>query len=82
MLMHAAINNTKDIVPVAVAAATNPFALSTSRPAWLSLVLLWIAAGWFLVRMRGVTTLAESAAGDSRPTREDPVTPGRKSPRA
>jgi len=30
MLMHAAVNNTKDIVPSAVAGATNPFALSTS----------------------------------------------------
>jgi len=52
MLMHAAINNTKDIVPSAVAAATNRFALSTSLVAWLTTALLWICAAVLLVRMR------------------------------
>jgi uncharacterized protein len=51
MLMHAAVNNTKDIVPSAVPTATNPFGLSTSLVAWLTLALLWIAAAYFLVRM-------------------------------
>jgi uncharacterized protein len=55
MLLHAAVNNTKDIVPSAVHGATNPFALSTSLVAWLSATLLWIAAGYFLVRMRKIT---------------------------
>ena len=54
MLMHAAVNNTKDIVPSAVAAATNAFSLSSSRVAWLSVAILWICAAYFLVRMRGV----------------------------
>jgi hypothetical protein len=52
MLMHAAVNNTKDIVPSIVTTARNPFALSASLPAWLTLALLWIAAAYFLVRMR------------------------------
>jgi hypothetical protein len=52
MLMHAAINNTKDIVPSAALAASNPFALSSSRVAWLTVALLWIGAAYFLVRMR------------------------------
>jgi len=51
MLLHAAVNNTKDIVPSAVPGATNPFALSTSLVAWLTVALLWIAAAYFLVRM-------------------------------
>lgn len=51
MLMHSAVNQTKDIVPSAVSAATNPFALSTSLVAWLTVALLWICAGYFLVRM-------------------------------
>ena len=51
MLLHAAVNNTKDIVPSAVPGATNAFALSTSRVAWLTVALLWIAAAYFLVRM-------------------------------
>jgi uncharacterized protein len=52
MLMHAAVNNTKDIVPSAVSAATNPFALSTSLVAWFTLALLWICAAYFLIQMR------------------------------
>jgi membrane protease YdiL (CAAX protease family) len=54
MLMHAAINNTKDIVPSAVSAATNVFSPSPSLVAWLSVAILWICAAYFLVRMRGV----------------------------
>jgi membrane protease YdiL (CAAX protease family) len=51
MLMHAVINNTTGIVPSIVPAATNPWTLSTSRVAWLTLALLWICAGYFLARM-------------------------------
>src|SRR6185436_9669250 len=51
MLMHSAVNQSKDIVPSAVIGATNAFALSTSRPAWLTVALLWILAGYFLVRL-------------------------------
>lgn len=50
MLMHSAVNQSKDIVPSAVIGATNPFALSTSPVAWLTVVLLWTFAGYFLVR--------------------------------
>jgi len=52
MLMHAAVNNTKDIVPSAVPGAANPLALSTSLPAWLTVALLWICAAYFLIAMR------------------------------
>ena len=57
MLLHAAVNNTKDIVPSAVPGATNPFALSASLVAWLTVAFLWIAAAFFLVRMPKTTTL-------------------------
>ena len=56
MLMHAAVNNTKDIVPSAVAGATNPFALSASLVAWLSLALMWTCAAYFLVRVAALAT--------------------------
>jgi membrane protease YdiL (CAAX protease family) len=52
MLMHAAINNTKDIVPSAVAIGASPFALGASLVAWLTTALLWLCAAGFLVRMR------------------------------
>jgi uncharacterized protein len=51
MLFHAAVNNAKDIVPSTVPGATNPFGLSTSLVAWLTVALLWICAAWFLARM-------------------------------
>jgi membrane protease YdiL (CAAX protease family) len=57
MLMHAAINNTKDIVPSAVPGATNPFALSNSLVGWLTVTLLWICAAYFLTRMRNAKLL-------------------------
>ena len=51
-LMHAAVNNTKDVVPSALPGATDPFTLQASPVAWLTVALLWIAAAYFLFRMR------------------------------
>jgi uncharacterized protein len=53
MLMHAAINNTSDIVPTRMAGATHPFSLTASLFAWLTLGAMWAVAAWCLVRMRG-----------------------------
>jgi membrane protease YdiL (CAAX protease family) len=55
MLFHAAVNNTKDIVPSAVPGATNSLSLHASLVGWLTVALLWICAAYFLVRMRGAT---------------------------
>ena len=52
MLMHAAVNNTKDIVPSAAVASTTPFTLNASLLGWLTASLLWAAAAYFLVQMR------------------------------
>jgi membrane protease YdiL (CAAX protease family) len=52
MLLHSAYNNSKDIVPSTVPGASNTFALSSSVVAWLTLAVLWICAGVFLVKMR------------------------------
>ena len=52
MLMHSAINNTKDIVPSVARAVANPFAPSASLMSWLGAAVLWMAAGYFLIRMR------------------------------
>ena len=51
MLMHAAVNNSKDIVPSAVTGGTSIFGLSSSLVAWLTVTLLWICATYFLIRM-------------------------------
>jgi membrane protease YdiL (CAAX protease family) len=51
MLLHSAINNTKDVVPSAVQNATHPFTFTSSRVAWSTVALLWMAATYFLVRM-------------------------------
>jgi membrane protease YdiL (CAAX protease family) len=61
MVLHAAVNNTKDIVPSAVPGATNVFALSNSRIAWLTVALLWIAAAYFLFAMRGAMSSGSCA---------------------
>ena len=55
MLMHAAINNTKDIVPSAGPAVAGPFGISASRMSMLTAALLWVCAAYLLVRMRGAT---------------------------
>src|SRR5207247_9266931 len=51
MLLHAAVNNAKDIVPSALLVATNTFGVSASLVAWLTVTLLWICAAYFLARM-------------------------------
>ncbi len=61
MLMHAAINNTKDIVPSQSAGGMTPFTLTASLMTWLTAAILWICAIYFLVRMRAATLPAENA---------------------
>lgn len=60
MLLHAAVNNTKDVVPSAVAGASDPFTLSSSAVAWLTVALLWVSAGYFLLKMRDVRRVDDS----------------------
>ena len=52
MLMHAAINNTKDIVPTVPRAPGNPLWPSATLTSWLGVAVLWMVAAYFLVRMR------------------------------
>ena len=66
MLMHAAVNNTKDIVPSMVAGAADAFALSTSTVAWLTVGMLWICAAWFLSQMTDPITPPIAAATSER----------------
>lgn len=58
MLMHAAVNNLKDIVPSAVSGATNTFSLHASLVGWLTVVFLWIGAGYFLIQMSRTSSLS------------------------
>ena len=51
MLLHAAVNNSKDVVPSATPGAMSTFGLSASLVAWLTVTLLWLSAGYFLARM-------------------------------
>jgi membrane protease YdiL (CAAX protease family) len=53
MLMHAAINNTAGLVRSAVPDATHPLAPADAPSAWLTATVLWVAAAYFLTRMRG-----------------------------
>lgn len=58
MLMHAAVNNTKDIVPSAVQEARDPLTLHASLVAWLTASLFWAGAVYFLARMRRAELVA------------------------
>lgn len=48
MVLHAAVNNSKDIVPSATAGATDIITLRASTIAWITVLLLWICAAYFL----------------------------------
>ena len=52
MLLHAAINNTKDIVPSASAGARSVWTLGASPAAWMTVGVLWTFAALFLLDMR------------------------------
>ena len=51
MLLHSAVNNSKDIVPSGIPGATDTFRLNASPVGWLGVTFLWIAAAYFLARM-------------------------------
>jgi len=56
MVMHAALNTMKDIVPSGGAPGASPFTLDSTLVFRLTVVLLWVVAAVLLVRMRGVPT--------------------------
>jgi membrane protease YdiL (CAAX protease family) len=51
MVFHAAINNTKDIVPSASKASASPFTLNASPIGWITVVLIWIVAFYVIYAM-------------------------------
>ena len=51
MLLHAAINNSKDIVPSGVAGGTETFGFHASFVSWVTLAVLWVSAACFLLDM-------------------------------
>jgi len=55
MLLHAAINNSKDIVPSGVPGGTATFGFYASRISWIALALLGGCAAAFLLDMRKQT---------------------------
>lgn len=50
MLLHASINNAKDIVPSASAVAPGVFSLHASAVSWSALLVLWSCAGYLLAQ--------------------------------
>jgi hypothetical protein len=51
MLMHAAVNNTKDVVRSGAADATSVFSLHASFVTYLTVAVMWIAVAYFLFSM-------------------------------
>lgn len=62
MLMHAASNNTSNVVPAAQAGAANPFALHATPILWLTTALMWVLAAYFLPQMRKLTAIGSTRA--------------------
>jgi len=58
VLMHSAINQSKDIVPGIVPGATNPFTLHASAATWLTTMFVWVVAVFLLARMSRTTVMA------------------------
>jgi uncharacterized protein len=52
VLMHAAVNQTKDIVTSRAPAPGNPLALRATPLAWITIALLWLAAAYFILASR------------------------------
>ena len=68
MLLHSAVNNSKDIVPSALPGANSTFGLSASRVAWLTATLLWMCAAYFLATMRRQAETSRSTVMQERRT--------------
>ena len=67
MLMHATVNNAKDIVPSATPGASDLFGSSASLVAWLTVTILWICDGTFLARMPKSDSRAGELPADPEP---------------
>lgn len=59
MLLHAAVNNSKDIVPAAVPGVRNTFTLHASLVGWLTVLVLWMCGAYFLARMPKIECVPE-----------------------
>jgi len=68
MLLHSAVNNSKDIVPSALPGANSTFGLSASLVAWLTVTLLWMCAAYFLATMRRQAETSRSTVMQERRT--------------
>jgi len=62
MLMHSATNNA-NFFPSATPGATNTFGLDASLLAWLTVALLWLCAGYFLISMPKWAPVADDGRG-------------------
>ena len=65
MLMHAAVNNAKDIVPSAAANPAGTFSLHASLVMYLTVAVMWIAAAYFRIRTPKLEFLDTYLAGVS-----------------
>ena len=76
MLLYAAVNNSKDIVPSATPGATATFGLAASLVGWLTVGLLWAGAAIVLVWMAKTEPERAGRYGEATTPRSEPP-PGR-----
>jgi uncharacterized protein len=73
MLMHSAVNNTKDIVPSAANPPPGVFSLHASLVSWLTLAILWAGAAYFLRQMPSRNPLGWAAHKETGDADRTPV---------
>lgn len=66
MLMHAAVNNTTGIVPMAMRNPGDPMSFNGSVAAWATVGVTWAVAALLLLKMRGADISAMLDAGSPR----------------
>ena len=65
MLMHAAVNNTSDIVPAAQGGSSSPFTFHASPILWLTTALMWIVGAYLLLGMPRTTGKSEPVSNNT-----------------
>jgi hypothetical protein len=63
MLMHATINNAKGLIPAPPRAPASVLLPYASPISWLGVSVLWLIAGYLLLRMRALRPSREPTSG-------------------
>jgi membrane protease YdiL (CAAX protease family) len=78
MLMHSAVNNTKEIVPTVARPPASPFDPDAPLLGWIGAAVVWTAAAYFLLTMRKDGAYALGRLRPASPAAAAAPPPGRR----